>query len=162
MADDQASKSVKIRGPTPREQPSDEIIRLRKANLVNAYPIHREGSAMKSSLTQDERVRLFMWGLAEDSKMPSKRHERLPGGNPLVISDSARNYFQMGDTVQDAKNADEQARSMLSAKAEDNKPVPAIKTGALVRIGVLVVSGVAVVGVAYFFYKWWRKPGFPF
>jgi len=156
--------SVKVRGQTPREQPSDEIIKLRQANLINAYPIQREGSAMRSSLTDDERVRLFMWGLAEDSKMPAKRHERLPGGCPLTISDSARNYFQMGDTVGDARNADEKARASMAAKAEDNAKAATgtVKSGALVRIGVLVVSGVAVVGVAYFFYKWFKKPGFPF
>lgn len=155
--DNSEKSSVKVRGPTPCEQPSLEIYRLRTANLINAYPIHREGSAMRASLSDDERVRLFMWGLQEDSKMPSKRTDRLPGHNPLVVADSAREFFQHGDTVMDARVADERAKATLSAKegmaAETRKPV----ARTLVRIGGMIVTGVAVVGVAYYFYRFWRK-----
>lgn len=150
-------RSVKVRGPVPREQPSLEIMRLRRANLLGAYPVIKEGSAMRSSLTDDERVRLFMWGLNEDSKIPSKRTDRIPGSNPLTLTDSAKDFFQMGDTVMDARVADERAKASLSAKegqsSDKRKPVEK----SLVRIGGMIVTGAVAIGLAYYFYRFWRK-----
>jgi hypothetical protein len=159
---DPKADSVKVRGPTPRDQPSIEIQRLQKAKLMGAYPVIRESSTMQSTLSDDDRVRLFMWGLNEEHRRPSRRSERLPGGNPLTISDSARDYFQYTDTVGDARVQDEKARASLTGKEEQVSPVAPVEKSALVRIGIVLVSGVAVIGAAYFFYRWWKKPGFLF
>lgn len=152
--------STKIRGQTPREQPSEEILKLRTANLIGSYGRQCGGNAMQSSLSDEERIRLFHFNMEEHCQRPHKRCERLPGSNPLTISDKAREYFQMADTSAIARNMDEQARSALTSAEADkgNGHAPKLAEGAIVRIGSTLLVAVATVGVAYFLYRWYRRP----
>jgi hypothetical protein len=135
-----------------------ELGRLQTANLVGQYNIRNEGctNPSRAMLTEDERAKLFAWGLTQDRKCCANRFDRVPATNPLVISDSAREYFQYTDIVAQARAEDERAKSALTSK-EEAKPVPPENSSSLARIAMIAGVGVLAVGAIYFAFRWWRQ-----